>query len=231
MFKYFVMNKIYYLTFSLFITLNIFAQTDRQQWDPVTGNLLFYHQTEKIDGSPFLKDKWEDASVVLEKGYTFKHVNLKFDIYNNVFVFNRHDTAFVLGDYVAEIQFFPNSPDTSHKLIFRKGYSINSSINNTKFLQVLTEGKLTLLKYYQKETEEYTEYGNAVKFKRFNDKETYYVLKDGQYKLLNLSKKSLENLLQTQYGKIEAFLKAKDLSGKDEDGWVAAINYSNSLIP
>ncbi len=225
------MNKIYYLIILLFITLNVFSQTERQQWDPVTGNLLFYHQTEKIEGSPFLKDKWIDASVKVENGYVFKHVSLKLDIYNSVFVFNRNDTAYELGNYVVEVQFSPNYPDTTQKLIFRKGFSINNSINNSKFLQVLVEGKITLLKYYQKETEEYTEYGNAVKFKRFNDKETYYTLKDGEYKLLSLSKKNLENLLQTQYGKIDAFLKGKDLSGKDENGWIAALNYSNSLNP
>lgn len=215
----------------MFITVNVLAQTERQQWDRVSGNLLFYHQAEKIEGSPFLSDKWLESSVKVENGYVFKQVSLKLDIYNNVFVFNRHDTAYELGNYVAEVQFFPNFPDTSRKLVFRKGYSINSSINNTKFLQVLAEGKITLLKYYQKETEEYTEYGNAVKFKRFNDKEAYYVLKEGQYKLVSLTKKSLESLFQTQYAKIDAFLKGKDLSGKDENGWIEAINYSNSLIP
>ena len=115
------------------------------------------------------------------------------------------------------------------KIIFKKGYAINNTIKADKYLQVLAEGRNSLLKSYQKEIEEYSEYGDANKFKRFNDKENYYLLQDGQYKLVNLNKKNLENVFGNQYNKIEALLKEKDLSAKDEAGWIAAINYSNAV--
>ncbi len=222
------MKKICLIVAYLFMSLTLFAQ-ERQTIDRASGNLLFIYQFEKVQGSSFFKDKWLDASVTVENGYTFKHVNLKFDVYNNKFIFNRNDSAYELGLYVSHVCFYPNASDTTQKIIFKKGYAINNIIKADKYLQVLAEGKISFLKSYQKEIEEFTEYGDANKFKRFNDKETYFLLQDGQYKLVGLNKKSLENVFGNQYNKIEAFLKEKDLSAKDESGWIAAINYINVL--
>jgi len=222
------MKKIYLIAPCFFMSLIVFAQ-DRQTIDRVSGSLLYIYQFEKVQGTSFLKDKWMDASVTVDNGYTFKHVQLKFDVYNNKFIFNRNDSAYELGVYVNAVCFYPNPSDTTQKFFFKKGYIINNTIKAEKYLQVLVEGKISLLKSYQKEIEEYTEYGDANKFKRFNDKENYYLLQDGQYKLVSLNKKSLENVFGSQYNKIEVLLKEKDLSAKDEAGWIAAIKYNNAI--
>ena len=193
------------------------------------GTLTYIFQHEEIQGTQFLQDTWMDASITISNGYTFGHQSVKFDVYNNKIIFNRHDTAFELPAERATVVVYPNPADTSKKMVFKNGYSIDSKIAPVKFAQVLAEGNTGLLKYYYKEVEEYTEYGNANKLKRFMDRATYYVLSDKQYIPVTLGKKSLERILKPKWSQMEPYLRQHTISGKDEAGWVLALAYYNSL--
>ncbi len=209
--------------------VNAQSTVDHPLIDKNSGNLLYYYQKEEIQGHPFFKDKWIDANITDQNGYVFKNILIKIDTYRNTVVFNRNDSSYELGPMVAQICFFPNAGDTTQKMIFKKGYDVTAFIKADKYLQVLAEGKILLLKDYHKELEDYTEYGNATKMKRYRDVEQYYIGKDGQFTGIGLSKKNLENALQTRWPQVDAYLKQKELSGKDEKSWAAAIAYYNSL--
>lgn len=206
------------------------AQTvEHEMIDKNTGGLLYIYQAAEMHGHPFFKDKWMDASITVSNGHVFKHIITKIDTYNNKVIFNRNDSAFELGPIAAEVCFFPDQSDTSKKIIFKNGYAVNNFITASKYLEVLAEGKISLLKDYHKELEEYTEYGNATKQKRYREVEQYYVLKDGQYSGMGLSKKNLQAVLQSRWVEVDAFLKQTNISGKDEKSWAAAIAYFNLL--
>ena len=77
-------------------------------------------------------------------------------------------------------------PDT---LLFENGFEINQKVNAKIFLQVLAEGRITFLKFVQKDLETYNEYGNATILKRFKESYLYFIYKNGEYENVRLSKK------------------------------------------
>lgn len=200
--------------------------SNRQIISPATGELLYIYQYEDVKGSAFLFDKWLQGTVILNNHAIYKNVKLKFDVSNNEFVFNRNDSSFILGPEAIEVRLFQNKDDS---FVFKKGYDISNSIQPSKYLQVMTEGKLTFLKFLEKSVEEYKEYGDATKYKRFAEINNYYLYKDGKADGIRISKKALQSLLSDKWDKVSQYLSQNNLSGKDEKSVIAAIRYYNSL--
>jgi len=219
------------LAISFLMVLNSFSQQDekggRHINDQSNGNLLYIYQYTDIQGSPFLYDDWIDGAIVLNQSQ-LNHVKLKFDTYSNKFVINKNDTSYEISKAINEVRFFPNN-DTSNARIYRKGFNINMRLNPNVYMQVMAEGKLTLLKYTYKDLEEYNEYGSATKYKRFRDGQQYFILKDGQYISTTLTKKNLQDALNDKWAAVSDFLNKKGLNGKDEKSWIAAFRFYNSL--
>ena len=212
------------------IFLPAFSQdqtTNRRAVDAATGNLLYVSQYTEVQGSPFMVDGWLPAKVIFNNS-VLEHIQLKFDIYNNAFILNKNDTAYVVSPVVEEVRIYPDA-DTAAALIFKKGFTINAKINTTTYLQVLAEGKITFLKFAKKELEEYTDYGDATKRKRFNESFQYFIYSNGQYESVQLSRKNIENLLSDKRTMVASFLQQYKLSGKDEKSWSAAIRHYNTL--
>ncbi len=218
--------------FALFMVLEASAQQtiEHQMYDRGKGYVTYFFQAENLQGSQFLKDNWTYGEAIAKNGVIFKNVRFKFDTYNNKFIFNLHDTSFEIGPEIVCVHLYPKREDTSKQLIFKNGYYISAHLGGDKFFQVLAEGNISLLKLYQKDAEEFTEYGNATKFKRLRDSETFYLLeKGGRSNPIVLNRKNLETFLEPKWKQLEPFLKQNNISGKDEAGWASAIAYYNSL--
>ena len=225
------MKKLIVFTICISNLFNAFSQEDgkagRRINEQVTGNLLYIYEYTDIQGSPFLYDDWNDGVIVINESQ-LTHAMLKFDTYSNKFVVNKNDTSYEISPNINEVRLFLNN-DTSNTRIYRKGYNINMRLNPKVYLQVMAEGKLTLLKYSYKDMEEYTEYGSAVKIKRFREGQQYFILKDGQYSSTTLTKKNLQDALTDKWAAVSDFLSKKGLNGKDEKSWTAAFRFYNSL--
>lgn len=225
------MKKIAVLTIFSFVAVMSFGQTNdnntgnRQSIDRVSGNLLYLYQYEDIKGSPFLFDDWTQA-IVIADNTMFKNVQLKFDVMNNEFLYKRNDSSLKLGQNVDEVHFYTRNGDSS---VFKKGYSISGAVNGSKYVQVLAEGKITFVKFWKKSIEEYTEYGDATKYKRFNEMYQFYVGKDGKFEPAKVNKKDLQSLLADKWDKVNEYMTKDGWSARDEKGYAAAINYYNSL--
>ncbi|MBS1921428.1 MAG: hypothetical protein JST17_14340 [Bacteroidetes bacterium] len=193
--------------------------------DQASRNILYTYQFEDVKGSPFLSDNWQPGILIYKNHSVFKNVKLKFDIKANEFIFNRNDSSFQLDANVTEVRLYPKQGDS---LIFKNGYGFDKSLKPTKYLQVLAEGKITFLKFIKKDIEEYNEYGDATKYKRFIDMYDYYIVKDSKTEDIHLSKKTLQTLLADKWDKISDYLSQYKLSGKDEKSFIAAIRYYNS---
>src|SRR5882762_1492595 len=100
------------------------------------GTLTYTFQHDEIHGTQFLIDTWLDASITNDQYYTFRHFSVKFDVYNNKFVYNVNDTTYELGPGVKMVCLFPNPADTTQKMVFKNGYEVDRKITTGKFLQV-----------------------------------------------------------------------------------------------
>lgn len=188
------------------------------------GNLLYHSQFESVKGSQFHPDEWLNGQLTANDGTMYKNLRLKFDAYNNKVVFNRNDTSFEVDPPAKEIRLF-----TADTLVFKNGYTISPKIKAAMYLQVLAEGKITLLKQLEKNIEEYTEFSDATKYKRFTETYRYYIYTGNQYQEIKMSKKGLEDVLQDHWPAVSAYLSQKKLNQKDEKSWTMAITYYNSI--
>ncbi len=227
------MKKICLASVLFFVYCGLYAQentndplADRKMIDRVTGSLLYIYQYEDVKGSSFLYDNWLTGMVILNNNVAFRNVKLKFDVTNNQFVFNRNDSSFQLGPEAIEVRLYQKNGDS---LVFKNGYDINNAIRPSKYLLVLAEGKLTLLKYLKKNIEEYSEYGDATKYKRFVEMYDYYIYKDSKADMIHLNKKELQSQLSDKWDQVSQYLSQNSLSGKDEKSFIAAVRYYNSL--
>ncbi len=193
------------------------------------ANLTYLYQHEEISGSQFFKENWIDADLIDDNGAIFKNIKTKFDVVNNKFIYTKNDTIFEFPLSINQVTFKPNPLDSSKDIIFKKGFTIGNTIAPNVYLQVLVNGKITFLKYYKKEIEEYNEYGNANKFKRFKESQLYFVKNGDAFTATTIGKKALEYILQPQISLITAFVQQNKISEKDENGWVYIIKYLNSL--
>lgn len=204
------------------------SETNRKIFDQATGDLLYSFQYTDIKGSPFLFDNWMKGELILENDSRIKDVQLKFDSYGSKFIINKNDTAYQISPAIKEIRLYPTG-DTSNAMVFKNGFSINGNIQPNTYLQVLAGGKTTLLKYSKKDMEEYTEYGDATKYKRFTERNQYFIYSNNSYKATTLSKKNLQDLLSDKWNEVSQYMNQHSLSGKDEKSWKQAIEYYNTL--
>ncbi len=195
----------------------------------IIGGTVYTFQYDDIQGTPFLNDKWSKAIIVMNDQKIYTNQPLKFDLYKNKFVFNRDNAIYELTTAATTIYLFPNEGDTSERMVYKNGYQINSFITPANYLQVLAEGKASLLKLHKKNLEEFMEYNDATKYKRFKTVEQYYIFQNGVYTSVTLGVKNLETQTGAKWPQVSAYLKQNGMSGKNEKDWAAAIKYYNSL--
>ena len=77
--------------------------------------------------------------------------------------------------------------------------------------------------------DDYTEYGDATKYKRFEEVNRYFIFVNGEFKETTLTKKNLQDVLPGKWTEISEYLAKYKIDVKTQDGWRLAIGYYNSL--
>jgi|SRR6185295_1000389 len=215
--------------FSFSQTVDLAARKFIDQSIDYSNNKEFVaFQYTDVKGSPYFSEKWLKGKIFLDDQVSFDNLELKFDECNNYFILNWHDTAFHVSSTVKEIVLYPRN-DTLNGMVFKNGYAINEKINAKTYLEILAEGKVSFLKYWKKEIDEYTQYSDATKYKRFEEVNRYFIFVDGQFKDVALNKKSLQDVLADKWPQISEYLTRYKVDVKTENGWKLVIGYYNSL--
>ncbi len=197
--------------------------------DVVTGKPYTLGIYNEIRGSAFLFDDWKPTHVTDKDGIIFLNVPVRFDAYANKFLFNHRDTAYEFITVVKEFELFPSRGDTTTKMVFKKGFAADDKLTADKWVQVLAEGKITVIKYIRKTQQEISEYNVPGKINVFADNMTYFFIKNGTTVSQRPSPKFLQELLSDRWTLMDAFMKQHALSLRIEDNYLKAINYYNSL--
>jgi hypothetical protein len=181
-----------------------------------------------IIGSAFFTDGWVNGrAFTMMKVYP--NLKLRFDVHSNMIYLNVNDTVYdITKSGIVQFDLFPNAPDTSKIISFNNGYNFEE-VTPEKFVNVLAEGKIGLIKYFRKDIEEVYESSPTYKEKKFLDKDKYYVIENGNGREVTIGKKNLEKLLTDKWDIVYKYAKEKGISAGNEEGWRRLINYYNSL--
>src|SRR5947207_3354240 len=97
----------------------VLGQTEtagRKYIDQASGKILYVYQYTDIKGSSFLNDDWMESKIILNNGVTVINLRLKFDVYNNKFVYSRNDSLFEAGNNLRQVRLFSQN-DTANDLV------------------------------------------------------------------------------------------------------------------
>ena len=194
--------------------------------DPVSAKTFNSGKYSEINGSPFLFEKWMTGSVTTSKG-TYQNLSLKLDAYESTLIFNKDEQAREFTDPVITFTLIPDPSDSSRNMVFKNGIT-GPSLRADQYVQVLSEGKVSLYRSDIKLVSDVNEINKGV-IKTFNNSTRYYIVRDGKAKLVKMNKKELLNELSDQQDKVEAYIKENKLSMSKDADLKSLFKYYNSL--
>ncbi len=136
------------------------------------GRSLYIEGGREIEGSPFFKDEWMSADVIIDKIW-YGNINAKLSLFTGKVHVKMDSSTYTVNALIEELWLYGPDSLNGERYIFRTGYFKDPELVNT-CLQVLSDGKFQLLKFRKAYAEEY-----PVPFEnprvRFSFNDTYYI--------------------------------------------------------
>ena len=204
--------------------LPLYAQNVLQ--DPVTGKVYNSDKYSAVKGSPFLFEEWMKGSVTTPQGI-YKNLELKLDSYNNTVFFKSSDEPYEFQQKVIGFTLMPRPGDSSTYLVFRNGVSGNG-LRPDQFIQILTEGKLSLYRSEIKLVADVNQINQGV-IKTFTTSTRYFAMKDDVLQTMKMNKASIYELIKDKEQQIDSFVAQNKLSTRKESDLIKIVQYYNTL--
>jgi hypothetical protein len=227
------MKKIYLMILLMSAFYKAFPQFTVTEGSIVRYSVpLNVSKDESVEGSPLLFEDWRIGKVVLKNHEQYDYVRLNFDAKNDKFYFNQHDTSFELLSVVEEIRVkdISHSTDSTYDMIFKNNITGGDVVKPGSFVQILSEGKITMFKQYTKRIEgENSNNGIVKNVKKYVLHTNIFAIVNNQVIPVKLSSHSLEELTSDKQDQMKAFVKSKQLNLKKEADFKQALAYYNSI--
>lgn len=182
------------------------------------GKALQVTKSTAYSGSPYFNETPVKSKLITNSGKSLEVNQLRYDLSNQQVEYIDKDVVYAIQDSLTSFSL----PDTAGKIHeFKKA--------DGKFLELLVDGKIKLLKYYAAKTASTEDWYTKKLTKTMVHEESYYSSKDGKIEKLNPSAKNLGNLFSDQQASIKAFIKDQDLDLKKDQGLIALFQYYNTL--
>jgi hypothetical protein len=221
------MKKI--ITAAVFVVgmISVRSQTIFPLTDPVSSRMFSMERYSGTKGTPFLVDKWMKGNVTVARGI-YKDLDLKYNVYDNILLFNKDDDSYELTDDIIAFTLMPKADDTSTHMVFRKGVT-GPEFKAGQFVQVMTEGpNASVYKLAQKQLSEKSEI-NAGMIKTFADNAKYYIRSKTGVHFVKLNQSDILSVLNDQATKLKAFIDERKLRFRKDTDLVELVKYYNTL--
>jgi hypothetical protein len=100
------------------------------------------------EGTYYLPEKVCDAVITLKNGEAYKGFKARIDLLHQQVLFNYGNEELVCMEPIQRIE-MNNCGDKKNTMVFQRGFPTYDNGVDTNFYEVLSEGKLTLLKLYK----------------------------------------------------------------------------------
>lgn len=197
----------------------------------VNGQPLRTKRYLDVNGSAYLTDSWQKATVELNDGKTY-NLDIKYDMVADNLLFknkNGDSLAFTQPVKQFKIELLNDSRIGAH--LFRSGFpSAGGKSSETTFYEVLYDGGTKLLKKRSKTVwEETNTYGSANINKNIIEKVLYFVDKNNQMIPLKNDRKSVLAVLSDKQADVDKYIKDNKLDVKQDADLAKVFEYYNSL--
>ena len=186
----------------------------------------------EIDGNPFLINNWADGNIDFVNGKTGV-VKVKYDLVKDVLLFQHKDdsTAMYFVDQVKGFTLTNSFINESSiiPLVFNSGYPAIDIQTTASFYQVITPGKVQLLRHYRKAIRTDQAFNSATVTKTFAFTDLYYLYADNKISRIKPSQKSILAAMANKSTEIQAYLKTTTVDYKNDAALAKLFNYYNSL--
>ncbi len=202
----------------LFPAVSANAQT---YYSDIQGKAIKETRAEDATGSPYLTDSWATGSATIAKG-TYNNMKLKYDLKNDVPVFASKDN--VAMSFAEPVNRF-----TINTMTFANGFPAIGAQMKDSYYEILSDGKIKLLKHLAKHIEETKTYGSATANREYVTTEAYYVFKNDKMSAIKPDKKAVLGLMTDKAAQIDDYLKANKVNFKSDADLGKLFDKYNSL--
>lgn len=145
---------------------------------------------QNIDNSPYLDTEWRNGMLKLRGGKVFENQELKFNTYENKIEYLLDQKTFELT--VAVEEFGWDKKAENYGVLFRVESKLIENGNAQVFYQVLSDGKIKLLKQVKTTIKTVPDpIALGLEKKEFSNSESYFILNKGIITKVKKDKKSI----------------------------------------
>lgn len=184
-----------------------------------------------IDGSPFFFDNYYPAIIILSKGRIYQNIQTKLNLHTHdvIIIDSTHHEMVAADNLIVYISFTGIDGDSSRRYNFRSNYPEIDKNSSKDFYQVLSAGKIHLLKMIKKEVVEEKNIQSGEIKKEFKTREEYYVFSNGKMEKLKKDKDFILGFMSDRPEEIDEFLKTNKINFKNITSLTSLFEYYNSL--
>jgi hypothetical protein len=194
------------------------------------GHSITRNEAVLSDGSPFLVDKWQPGMVKLANGQTYENVALKYNLKEDVLYF-KGNTGDMMT-FVQPVTEFSIAVADSGMLVtkhYRNGYKNIGKTTSDSYFEILTDGKVQLLKRTTKVEMKKRDFNVIDKTIIYYEEAKYYLVKNDKPVAIKNDKKSVLANLTDKQQQINDFINANNPDFESDFDLARLINYYNSL--
>lgn len=182
----------------------------------INGRPIFENGYTEIEGSPYLKDEWARGMVKAKhNGKTYELAKMRYDTYKDELEYEENQKSYRFSSEITEF--------VTTDGVFRNNFPVYESLSGRNFYQVLSDGKVKLLKRIVTKIQTEKLYSSATTTKRFAKEEFLYLFKDGAIIRLKKDKKALLEALSDKQADLEAFIKEQKIKFSKEEDFLRVI--------
>jgi hypothetical protein len=203
--------KSFNITVLLIFSIALFAKG--QLYQDISGRVVILKDYKNVEGFPYLYDNWRDGYAISENGKTFTKLALKYDLVE--------DNVYFKSDGGEELLFI--EPIKSFTIIkdgfsekFSNGFPSIDNNTSVSYYQIIFKGNgISLLLRNSKYISEIKIYTSASTEKKFNQYNSYYLLKNGMMEKFKPSKNDILKLFSDKSKQVTDFIKSANIDFKN----------------
>lgn len=196
--------------------------------EPFQGQHIKVKADNAVEGTPLLFSDWKSGEVTLKNGENYHLAKINLNGSDGKFIYSKNDTIYEFIDNVSEIKIYSENHihDSASDMIFRSDLLPDQS----NFVQVLTRGKITILKEFSKKPEG-ENYSNGI----VNNTRKYVLhtqeiaVIDNQAVPFKYSSSALDKFTIDKKDQIDHYIKQNNLKPKRENDFLKSIDFYNRI--